>query len=143
MIRAVLDANVVVAAMLAPHGVPARVVAAANVGYELVWSPAIVAECLRVISYPKLRTRFRVGDPRAFIAHLARVAVLVESELPVLGAVRGDPADDVHLATALVGAARRLVTGDRRHLVSLGHYAGVRIVTPAEFLRELEGPGSR
>lgn len=138
MIRAVLDANVVISAMLAPRGTPARVVALAGVGYELVWSPAIVAECLRVIAYPKLRGRLQVDRPGHLVAQLAAAATMVESELPELGVVPGDPSDDVYLATALVGAARRVVTGDQRHLLRLREFAGVRLMSPAAFLAEVE-----
>lgn len=140
MTRAVLDANVVVAAMLSPRGAPARVVALAGVAYELVWSPAIVAECLRVIAYPKLRGRFKVGRPAFLIGQLAGAATLIESELPALGVVSGDPSDDVYLATALVGVARVVVTGDQRHLLKLREFAGVRLVSPAEFLAEVGEP---
>lgn len=139
MIRAVLDANVVVAALLSPRGTPAQVVALAGAAYQLVWSPAIVAECLRVVAYPRLRGRLKVRGPGRLIAHLAEAATMVESELPALGVVPGDPSDDVYLATALVGAARRVVSGDRRHLLKLREFAGVRVVTPAEFLAELGG----
>ncbi len=139
MIRAVLDANVVVAALLSPRGTPARVVALAGAAYQLVWSPAIVAECLRVIAYPKLRGRLQVARPGNLIARLAETATMIESELPELGVVPGDPSDDVYLATALVGAARRVVSGDRRHLLKLREFAGVKVVTPAEFLAELGG----
>jgi hypothetical protein len=37
---------------------------------------------------------------------------------------------------ALVGAAPWLVTVDRRHLLSLGRFAGVRLVGPVAFLAE-------
>jgi putative PIN family toxin of toxin-antitoxin system len=137
VIRAVLDANVVVSAMLSPQGAPARVVALVGTAYELVWSPAIVAECLRVITYPKLRGRLQVRRPGALVAQVAAAATMIETELPELGVVKGDPSDDVYLATALVGAARRVVTGDQRHLLRLREFAGVRIVNPAEFLAEL------
>jgi putative PIN family toxin of toxin-antitoxin system len=139
VIRAVLDANVVVAALLSPRGTPAKVVALAGAEYELVWSPAIVAECLRVIAYPKLRPRLKVARPGQLIAQLAEAATMVETELPELGAIPDDPSDEVYLATALVGAARRVVSGDRRHLLKLREFAGVKVVTPAEFLAELSG----
>lgn len=58
-------------------------------------------------------------------------------DLPELGVVKGDPSDDVYLATALVGAARRVLTGGQRHLLRLREFAGDRIVNPAEFLEEL------
>jgi putative PIN family toxin of toxin-antitoxin system len=137
VIRAVLDANVVVAAMLNPQGRSAQLVGKVRDSYELVWSPAIIEECHRVADYGKLRGRFRVGNPHRFIDHLAGAARLITSELPEVEAVAADPSDDIYLATALAGAARWLVTGDRRHLLPLGRFAGVRMVTPAAFLDEL------
>ena len=67
MIRAVLDCNVVVAAMLNPAGRPARVVDQVRQGFDLVWSPPIVAECHRVVAYPRLRGRVRVRHPHRFV----------------------------------------------------------------------------
>jgi len=134
--RAVLDANVVIAAMLNPAGRPAEVVAKAGADYDLVWSPPIVAECHRVAGYRKVQRRLRVGDPHGFIDDLAESAILVTSELPQVEAVRADPSDDVYIATALVGAARWVVSGDR-HLLVLRSFAGVRIMTPSAFLPEL------
>jgi len=137
VIRAVLDCNVVVAAMLNPAGQPARVVGQVREAFDLIWSPPIVAECRRVAAYPRLRGRFRVRDPHRFMEDLAAAALMVEGDLPRVGAVPADPSDDVYLATALAGAAPWLVTGDRRHLLPLGRFAGVRIATPAAFLAHL------
>lgn len=139
MIRAVLDANVVVSAMLVTGSVPWRVVNGAGTAWSLVWSTAIVEACLRVVAYPRLRTRFRTGDPEAWLRELVAIATLLTGDLPQVDAVHGDPSDDVYLATALAGAAPYLVTGDRKHLLSLGQFAGVRIVTLAEFLEVLGG----
>jgi predicted nucleic acid-binding protein len=62
VIRAVLDCNVVVAAMLDPAGQPGRVVGLVREAFELVWSPPIVAECHRVAGHRRLPGRFRVRD---------------------------------------------------------------------------------
>jgi uncharacterized protein len=53
--------------------------------------------------------------------------------LPDLRVVAGDPDDDPVIATAVAARADYLVTGDRRHLLPLGAYAGTRIVTPRQF----------
>jgi putative PIN family toxin of toxin-antitoxin system len=137
MIRAVLDANVVMSAMLVRDSIPWQVASAASTLYQLVWSTEIVAECIRVSSYPKLRSRFKMEDPRGFLSWLAGTAEMVTADLPQVGAVRADPSDDVYLATALAGAAPFLVTGDRKHLLSMKVFAGVRIVTPKAFLAQL------
>jgi putative PIN family toxin of toxin-antitoxin system len=136
VIRAVLDANVVVAAMLNPAGRPAELVGRVGQAFQLVWSPAIVGECHRVADYPKIRRRLKVPDPHALIDDLAEAAVMITSELPRVEAVREDPSDDVYLATALVGAAAVVVSGDA-HLLRLERFAGVRVVTPSAFLAEL------
>jgi predicted nucleic acid-binding protein len=53
---------------------------------------------------------------------------------PLENPVPDDPKDDMVAATAVAAGADYLVTGDRRHLLSLGDYKGIRIVTPRQFL---------
>lgn len=146
-VRAVVDTNVVVSGILSPGGKPAAVLRAAGVTFQLVWTPGIVAECLRVLAYPRvakvLAPTGRQEYARRVVAGLAAGADMVSPALlPKLRAVEADPDDDLFLATALAGGARLLVSGDRRHLLSLGEYAGVRIIGPAVFLEELPQPES-
>jgi len=49
---------------------------------------------------------------------------------------------NVVITAALAGGARRVVTGNTRHLTRLDGYAGLRIVEPAVFLAELDAQGS-
>ena len=49
-----------------------------------------------------------------------------------------DPDDDKVLECAVVASATHIVTGDRKHLLPLGSYHGIRIVSPAEFLSTTE-----
>jgi uncharacterized protein len=52
----------------------------------------------------------------------------------VLKAVVADPDDDKVLECAEVAGATHIVTGDRRHLLPMGSYKGIPIVTAADFL---------
>jgi putative PIN family toxin of toxin-antitoxin system len=147
MRRAVVDTNVVVSALLNAFGTPASVVGAANVMFKLVWSAGIVTECLRVPAYEKIARRLRaIGKEeaaRATVARLAAGAEMVAPELlPRIRVVKGDPSDDLFLATAIAGGARVLVSGDRRHLLPLKEVMGVRIVDAATFAAELGLPGA-
>lgn len=57
--------------------------------------------------------------------------------VPITGALRilaADPDDDKVLECAAVAGASHIVTGDRRHLLPLGRFQGISIVTPADFL---------
>ena len=139
MIRAVLDCNVVITAALST-GTCAELLSRARlrVGFELVWSPPIVAECLRVIEYPKFAGKFRT-DPRLLVERAMASAHIVASDLlPSVDVVKTDPEDNVYLATALAGGARWVVTGNTRHLTPHDGYAGLRVVVPAVFLAELD-----
>jgi len=51
-------------------------------------------------------------------------------------AVQHDPSDNRVLEAALAGEAGYIVTGDR-HLLALGDFQGVEIVTPARFVAVL------
>lgn len=59
-------------------------------------------------------------------------AVKITNQLKV---VTADPDDDKVLECAALGGATHIVTGDKRHLLPLGSYQGIPILTPSEFLR--------
>lgn len=50
--------------------------------------------------------------------------------------VRADPQDDKVLECALEGGATHIVTGDRRHLLPLGSFRGISIVSAAVFIAQ-------
>lgn len=140
-LRAVVDTNAVVSGVLSPGGKPAALLRMAGVRFQLVWTPAIVAECLRVLAYERvarlLGRHRRQEYARRVVAALAAGADMVAPDmLPRLRAVEADPDDDLFLATALAGGAQAVVSGDRRHLLPLGD-AGVRLLDPGRFLLEL------
>lgn len=105
-------------------------------------SPYILAETAEaLLRAPKLQARygFDRAAVEAFCDSLTATAELM-ADLPTLGAVAGDPKDDMIVATAVAARAAYLVTGDRRHLLPLDSYGGVRIVPVRAFL-ELLGQG--
>ena len=51
-----------------------------------------------------------------------------------------DPDDDVILECAVVGGATHVVTGDRKHLLPLGSYQGIAIITAAELVMLVAPP---
>ncbi len=136
MLRAVLDANVIVSATINPAGSPAKVIAALD-SFDLVVSDAILVEIGRVLSYPKIARRhgWTAEEIRAFLEDLSRLAVHTPAKLK-LRVIAEDPADDRYLEAAIEGGAGYLVSGDA-HLLKLNEFRGVRLVTPNEFLRAL------
>ena len=57
-----------------------------------------------------------------------------------LKAVPTDPDDDKILECAGFGGATHVVTGDRRHLLPIGSFQGIAIVTAADFLAIAKQP---
>jgi uncharacterized protein len=55
-------------------------------------------------------------------------------------AVPGDPDDDKVLECAVMAGATHIVTGDRRHLLPLGTFQGIPILTAADFLDVATAP---
>ena len=142
MHRAVLDSSVLISALLTPGGVPGRLLDAAEKdGFRLCLSAEILAQTATALGgNRKLQIRYRFDEPaiEAFCDGLAATAEMVAG-LPTLRVVPGGPKDDMVVATAVAARAAFLVTGDRKHLLSLGSCRDIRIVTPREFLELLGG----
>ena len=135
MVRAVLDANVFVSAVIHPDGPPGRIIERflRTDVFTLVLSDAIVDEVMRALAYPKVRRYVRRGlDAALWMEDLVLLADVVLDTVQVTG-VSKDADDDKYLAAAIAGRASLVVTGDP-HLLTVGEYEGVRIVTPRVFL---------
>jgi predicted nucleic acid-binding protein len=51
-----------------------------------------------------------------------------------LKVISADPDDDKILECAAIAGASHIVSGDRRHVLPLGSYAGIPILSAAEYL---------
>lgn len=133
--RVILDTNVLLGALISPHGPPDLIYRAWRTGrFELVTSTAQLEELRRVSRYPKLKTILPAHRIGTMINNMQRAVVL--DNLPPLpdGIEASDPDDGFMLAMALAGEADYLVTGDRRAgLLQRGSIGYTRIVTPAIF----------
>jgi uncharacterized protein len=139
VLRAVLDANVYASALIKPEGPPGRILhrLLADRAFEVVLSGSILFDLRRCLKYPKLRKFIALTEEEIdrWILALELVADTVSPDRGIR-AVHDDPDDDHLLAAALEGRVAFLVTGDQ-HVLALGEFEGVRIVTPAEFLKTL------
>ena len=147
LVRAVVDTNVLVSAVLSPKGPSARIFAQFRRGrFELVISPALLDEFLEVLLRPRMRllTSMTVRQSVQMVVNIRRRAHVVGGLYADIDMVPTDPKDNPVLAGALEGDAEYLVTQDKRDLLALKdhHVAGYRtihIVTPASFLRNVLG----
>lgn len=135
--KAVLDSSVLVSAFLSPTGTPATLLARARQGaFSLCLSREILAETAAALLRQTHRgqRRYSIDEIAEFCVVLTLLAERIEGNLPDIRAVPDDPKDDMVVATAVAAEADYLVTGDRRHLLPLGTYRGIQIVTPRQVL---------
>lgn len=138
-IGVVVDTNVLVSA-LGFGGTPLdALLRTFDDDIQLLASEATLSELDRVLGYDHLP--FTEDDRIGYVSILAREAELVVPETEIT-AVTSDPDDNRFLECAVAGDARFVVSGDD-HLLELGSFRGIDIVTPATFLRRLESAPDR
>lgn len=136
--RVVLDTNVLLSALLSPHGWPDTIYRAWQKDrFDLVTSAAQIDELRRASRYAKFKDVLQPHHVGTMVNNMRR-SVLLDA-LPALpeGIEVNDPNDAFLLAMTLAGEADYLVTGDHRAgLLQRGSHGRTRIVTPATFCAE-------
>ncbi|MDE3088331.1 MAG: putative toxin-antitoxin system toxin component, PIN family [Chloroflexota bacterium] len=132
--RAVVDTNILIRALIKPDGTVGPVLKrlAAN-DYTLVYSESILDELLAKFALPRIRQKYHLDDHaiETVLALFALRGVLVHPTRRVQ--VCRDPKDDMIIEAALEGAAEYIVTGDE-DLLTLKRFEKIQIVTPRIFL---------
>jgi putative PIN family toxin of toxin-antitoxin system len=139
VLKVVLDTNVFVSSLLVGSGLPAQVLDAwRERQYLLVISPAICAEIRTTLNYPRIRRKYAVTDEdvEQLISLLEQDALLVPGTADVAGSIPQDPVDEMVLACAIDAQADLIVSGDH-HLLDLGTYRSIPILTVRQFLERL------
>jgi len=130
-LRAVLDPNVIISALLSRGGTPAAILRAWGAGaFDLLASPLLLAELERALAYPRLRTRIDESEAAAILEWLGRSATVVPDPDEPAPQTSQDLGDDYLIALAAHQRAI-LVSGDR-HLLALA--GELPIYAPADFL---------
>jgi putative PIN family toxin of toxin-antitoxin system len=133
--RAVLDPNVIVSAVLSRSGTPAVVLRAWLEGaYELAVSPSLLEELDRVLHYPKIASRVTRIEANELVDLLRRQANAVDD--PTGPPVVASPDPDDHYLILLAEAARAVIVSGDGHLQSLAEQ--IPVFTPAAFLAFLD-----
>lgn len=132
--RGVFDTNVLISAFLS-DGIPRKVFMRVLKGdVVLLLSEQLLREFKGVISRKKFG--FSKEDVARMVDLLRKAGYIVEPGVR-LNHIKEDPDDNRVLECAIAGSAGYIVSGDR-HLLDLGEFRSIKIVTAAEFLEHLE-----
>ena len=137
--RIVLDTNVVLSALLwrgTPHHLLATIGQRSSI--LLYSSTALLEELADVLTRPSATKRLALigRSAREVLADFVEAIELVEPA-SVPRVVVGDVDDDQVIAAAIAARADLIVSGDRKHLLSLGSHQGSDIVDAAEAVRRI------
>lgn len=138
----VIGTNVVVSALISPHGPPARVIDLVILGRVTpVFDDRIISEYRQVLGRPKFG--FRVEDVSALLELFeAEGESVVAPPLPGLRLPDSDDVQFVEVAAATV--CDFLITGNAGHfpkstMDEIGARMSAPVITPADFLERAAG----
>ena len=136
----IIDPNVLVSAFVSEHGIPYEVVSAwAATQFELVVSPALLAELHEVLSREKFRRYGSQAEVEVFVRRFKRAQLLGDPPLERL--VPADPDDDYLMGLGRLANADYVVSGDR-HLTEL-RQPRPPVLSPRAFYELLAARASR
>jgi len=130
VIRACLDTNVLISAVLF-GGKPAEILElAAKEEISLVISPEILAEMSKV-----LNKKFNWPETNILkeIKAITSISIIVVPKTKIHKI--SDHSDNRILECAVEGQANYIVTGDKKHLLPLKEFKNIPIITPNNFLK--------
>jgi putative PIN family toxin of toxin-antitoxin system len=135
-LKAVLDTNVLISSVIAT-GVPHDVVVKGLSGeYQIIVSVGTLTEFREtLLKYPD---RFGMDEDeiQREVETIRYFAEFVEPDEDI-SAVQADPDDDIFLEAAVAGNVDVVVSGDQ-HLLDLGSFRRIEIVTPRTFYEQLD-----
>lgn len=135
--RIVLDTNLLVSSLLRKTTPPYQLVEAwYHKRFDLISSEIQIEEIRDVTRRPKIRTRLVRSSAGRLINRLRTDATMV-TPTPGINA-SPDIDDNFLLGMAQAGDAGYLVSGDKRHVLTLENWQGIHIVTAREMVGVLK-----
>jgi putative PIN family toxin of toxin-antitoxin system len=135
--RAVVDTNILVHALIKPQGTVGPLLLRLRQGdYTLLYTQPLLEELVDVLGRPRICDKYDLTE-QDVAAVISLILLRGEAVTPAERiAVCRDPKDDKFLEAAVTGGADAIVSGDEGLLV-LHPYAGIPILSPAAFLQML------
>jgi len=132
-VKVVIATNVFISSLLTPKGNPRRIID--------LWRFEKITLCISkdiLAEYFAVLFRLSMSEEPETVELLQlfekRYNQVFTAAVPVISAIEEDPADNKFIECAVAAGAEYIVSGDR-HLLKRSNIGGIRILTPAEFLK--------
>jgi uncharacterized protein len=131
-VKVVLDTSILVSSLILPDTPPERIYRLwRDKGFTLLTSEWQLSEFRRVSHYPKL-ARYFAPHQAGTLLNLLTTETTILTDLPTV-TLSPDPDDNPLLAIAIAGKADYLISGDKKHLLTL-QVQGLSIQTASQFV---------
>lgn len=140
MTKVVIDTNVVVSAGISQDGNPAFIFGMLILGIiQNYTTNEILDEISEVLRRPRIAKRITQRQQDFLLETFEELSEKIVPTATVQ-AVREDPDDDKFLECAVSASAEYIISGDG-HLLNLGEFRGIKIVSPAKFVSIMQQKG--
>ena len=103
---------------------------------ELILSKDIINEYVKVLNYKEIQDKIKANnlEMTRTVEKIAAISTFVKPK-EKLHIIKDDPTDDKFLECAKEGKVDYLVSNDKKHLLTLKEFEGIKIISPEEFLK--------
>lgn len=130
MLKVTFDTNVFISAILS-DGTPRSVLNLARQRkIKIVISGHIIEETARIL---REKLRWEGAEVARVLAKINKISILVFPKKQI-EAIKIDRSDNRILECALEGGAHFIISGDKKHILPLKEFRGIKVVSPAQFL---------
>jgi putative PIN family toxin of toxin-antitoxin system len=134
MLKVVFDTNIYISAILTDGNCRKLLDFARRGKFDLLISESIVEEIERVIRVKLVLSEF---ETEIIIVGIKNITTFVSPDFTL--SVLNDKPDNRLLECALAGKADYIISGDKEHLLPLSKFRGIKILSPADFLKVVIG----
>lgn len=135
MFRVVLDSHVIARAVMSPNGLAADLLSQlVKSEHQICISDFMLAELVRVLSYPRLQKRHRLDQKiAAFVRSIQQASIVVEVDAQSAPQATRDINDDPVVETAILSSSQYLCSLDKDILAqAVVEYCQTHVITPVE-----------
>ena len=131
MVNVVLDTNLIIAAYYNRRSASAKILDLARNGkINVLWSEKVFEEAKFILDKIKAGVKFR----RSLLSIYKESRKIIKPERGIT-IISDDPSDNKLIGCAVKGAS--FIISNDHHLLDIGEFRGVKMVTPQNFLKKL------